>query len=125
MVLELLRNVSKIYIPPNRKLIHKELPDFIHEENMKRNLAMIKKKAEIFELLFLGDAATISRFPLLNSLAYAESISVSVSEIVDCQGHLVDVNKTDGTFIFNPFLNHMKKIDPAKKLSDIVMFDGA
>ena len=30
-----------------------------------------------------------------------------------------------GTFICNKFLKHMKKLDPAKKLSDITMFDGA
>ena len=42
-----------------------------------------------------------------------------------CQGHLSDGNKKDGTFICNLFLNHMKEIDVAKKLSDIVMFDGA
>ena len=46
-------------------------------------------------------------------------------EIVDFQGHLDDGNKKDGTFIFNLFFNHMKEIDPAKKLSDVVMFDGA
>ena len=39
---------------------------------MKMILAMIKKEADIFGLLFLGDGATISRFPLLNILAYAK-----------------------------------------------------
>ena len=33
-LLELSRNVLKTYIPPNRKLISKELLDVIHEENM-------------------------------------------------------------------------------------------
>ena len=32
--------------------------------------------------------------------------------------------KKDGTFICNQFLNHIKEIDPAKKISDIVMFGG-
>ena len=54
-----------------------------------------------------------------------KNISVAVLEIVDCQGHLADGNKKDRTFVCNRFLNHMKEIDPAKKLSDIVMFDGA
>ena len=52
-VLELSRNVLKTYIPPNRNLVSKELLDVIHEQNMKRNLAMIKKEADIFGLLFL------------------------------------------------------------------------
>ena len=87
-VLELSRNVLKTYIPPKRNLISKELLDVIHEQNMKRNLAMIKKEAEIFGLLFLGDGATISICPLLNILASAKNISVAVLEIVDFQGHL-------------------------------------
>ena len=91
---------------------------------MKRNLAMIKKEAEIFGLLFLVDGAAIPRCPLLNILDSAK-IPVAVLEIVDCQGHLADSNKKDGTFICIQFFNDMKEIDPSKKISDIVMFDGA
>ena len=40
-VLELERSVSNNYIPPNINLLPKELLDVIHEQNMKRNLAMI------------------------------------------------------------------------------------
>ena len=86
---------------------------------------MLKKEADIFELLFLGDGATISRFPLLNILASEKNIPVAVLEIVDCQGHLSCGNKKDATFICNLFLYHMREIDPGKKLTDIVMFDGA
>ena len=100
-VLELSRNVLKTYIPPNRNLISKELLGVIHEENMKRNLTMIKKEADIFGLLFLGDRATISRCPLLNILCSAKNIPVAVLEIVDFQGHLSLGNKKDATFICN------------------------
>ena len=117
------RNVSRTYIPPNRNIISKELLDVIHEQNMKSNLSMIKKEAQIFGLLFLGDDATISRFPLLNILASEKIIPVAVLEIFYCQGRLADGNKKDGTFISNQFLNHMREIDPGKKLTDIVMFD--
>ena len=51
-VLRFSGNVLKTYIPPNRKLISKELLDVIHEQNMKRNLAMIKKEADMFGLFF-------------------------------------------------------------------------
>ena len=74
---------------------------------------MIKQGAEIFELIFLGDGATISRGPLLNILDSAKSISVDILEIVDCQGYLSD-EKKNGTLICNRFLNHMKEIDPSK-----------
>ena len=81
------------------------------------NLEMIKKEAKIFELLFLGDGATISRCPLLDILDYSKNIPVSVLEIVDCQVHLADENKKDITFLYNQFLKHMKEFDPAKTLS--------
>ena len=69
---------------------------------MKRNLATIKKEAEIFGLLFLGDGATISRCPLLNILASTKKILVSVLEIVYCQGHLANGNKnTEHSFVMN------------------------
>ena len=84
----MLRNVLKTYIPPNRNLTSKELLDVIHEQNMKRNLAMIKKEADIFGFLFLGDGATISRCPLSNILASAKNIPFAVLGIVDCQGRL-------------------------------------
>ena len=77
---------------------------------------MIKKEAEIFGLLFLGDGATISRCPLLNILASSTNIQVAVLEIVDFHGCLADSNKKDRTFICNQFLNYMKEIDPAKQL---------
>ena len=66
------------YIPSNRKLLSKELLDFICEQNMKRNLSMIKKEADIFGCLFLGDGATVSRSPLLNILATRKNILVTV-----------------------------------------------
>ena len=86
---------------------------------------MIKKEAEIFGLLFLGDGATISGCPLLNILAFGENISFAVLGIVDCQGNLSYGNRKDRTLTINQFLNHMKEIYPSKELSDIVMFDGA
>ena len=46
-------------------------------------------------------------------------------EIVDCKGHLADGNKKYGTFICIQFLIHTREIDPGKKLTDVVMFDGA
>ena len=62
---------------------------------------MIKKEAEIFGLLFLGDGATISRCPLLNILASSKNIPADVFEIIYFQGHLADGNKNDATFICN------------------------
>ena len=67
-VLDLSRTVSKSYQPPNGKLISKDLLDVIHDQNMERNLSLIKIESNIFGFLFLGDGATIYRIPLLNIL---------------------------------------------------------
>ena len=75
---------------------------------MKRKLEIIKKEAEILGMLFLGDGATISGYPLLNILDSGENIPVAVLEIVYCQVHLADGNKKYGTFICNQFFYHMK-----------------
>ena len=44
----------------------------IHYHNMQSNLSMIKKEADIYVFLFLGDDATISRTPLLNILIFGK-----------------------------------------------------
>ena len=69
---------------------------------MKSNLAMIKKEADIFGLLFLLDGATTSRCPLLNILDSAKNIPVAVLEIVDSRGHLDQgYKKTQHSFVID------------------------
>ena len=67
-VLDFSRTVSKSYQPPNRKLIYKDILDVIHDQNIERNLILIKKGSDIFGLSFIGAGDTISRIPLLNIL---------------------------------------------------------
>ena len=62
---------------------------------------------------------------MLNILASAKNIPVAVLENVNYQGRLAYGNKKNRTFVCNSFLNYMREIEPAKILSDIVMFDGA
>ena len=75
---------------------------------------MIRKEAEIFGLLFLGNGATISICLLFNVPDSVKNILVAVLEIIDYQGHLPDGNKEDTTFICDRFLNHMREIDLEK-----------
>ena len=42
-VLELARNMSKLYQPPNIKVIYTDLLDVIHDQNMERSLRLIEK----------------------------------------------------------------------------------
>ena len=92
---------------------------------MKRNLDTIKKGADIFGLLFLGDGATISEPPFLNIMASGENTPVSVLEIGYCQGHLGDGGKKIGSLICHKCLDHTKEVDTANKLTYRVMFDGS
>ena len=71
-VLGLSITFSKCYKPPNRNPLYKGLLDVIHDQNMVRNYILIKKKSDIFGLLFLGDGATISISPMLNILVSGE-----------------------------------------------------
>ena len=52
--------VSKSYQHSNRNLIYKDILDVIHDQNMERNLSLIKKESHILGLLFLSDGANIS-----------------------------------------------------------------
>ena len=88
-------------------------------------ITLIKKESDIFEFLFPGDGATISRVPLLNILVLGKKLLVTILELVDWQGHLADGGKQNGIFICNRFLEHIKRTDPHKSITDVVMFDGA
>ena len=61
-------------------------------------------------LLFLGEGATIYRITLLNILVSGKNLPVAVLENFDCQGHLADGEKKDGSFICNKFIEHIKKL---------------
>ena len=42
-VLDLSRNMSKVYQYPNRNLISKDILNVIHDQNMARKLSLVKK----------------------------------------------------------------------------------
>ena len=67
-VLYLERTVFKIYNPSHKKLIAKYVLDFIHDQNIQKNLSIIKNEAKMFGVLFIGDGATISKTALLKML---------------------------------------------------------
>ena len=60
------------------KLISKDILGVIHDQNMERNLSLIKKESDIFGLLFLGDGVNIYRIPLLNILFSGKNLPVVV-----------------------------------------------
>ena len=76
-------------------------------------------------MLFLVEGAAISRIPILKILVSGNNIPVAVLEIFDCQVHLVDGGGKYGSFICTISLDHIRKIDPRKSITDVVMFYGA
>ena len=124
-VLDLAKTVSKSHQPPNINILYMDLLGVIHDQNMERNLSLIKKESDIFGFLFLGDGATFSRIPLLKKLVSGRNLTVSLLELVDFQGHLADGRKRDRSFICTRFLENIGKSDPHKSITDVVMFDGA
>ena len=123
-VLNLEKNVSKFYQPPNRKLISKDLLYVIHDQNKQRNLSMIKKEADIFRLLFSDGGATISRTPLLKILASGKHFLFLYYNLLVVIFFKLMVNKKYGTFICRFFFEHINN-DSNTIITDVVMFDRA
>ena len=61
----------------------------------------------------------------IEHIDFRGNIPVPVLELVGFQGHLADGGRKGGSFICNRFLEQIKKIDPRKSITDVVMFDGA
>ena len=63
--------------------------------------------------------------PLTNILGSGAHLTTAVLEIVDCTGHLEHGGKKDASYISELFLPHMQKLDPEKRVVDLLYFDGA
>ena len=61
----------------------------------------------------------------MNILVSEENFRVAVLELVDFQGPLADDGVKYETFICNRFIEHIRKIDPHKSITDVVIFYGA
>ena len=119
-VLDLARNVSKCYQPPNRKLISKDILDVIHDQNMESNFSLIKKESDFFFVISRWWCHNFQN-PNIEHFGFRENVPVAVLERVDCQGHLEDCGEKDGTFICNIFLEYIKKINRHKLITDVFM----
>ena len=76
-VLDLARKVSNSSNAEDINILANDLLNVINDHNMQRNLSMIKKEADMFGLLFIGEGAKISRSFLLNFLV-SDKISLSM-----------------------------------------------
>ena len=72
------------------------------------------------------DQAHLSRKKDLHLIkCFRGNLPVAALKLVDWQGQLVYGGGTYGTFICTIFLNHTRKNNPHKSITDVFMFDGA
>ena len=71
--------------------------------------------------MFLGDIAKIYN-SAVEHLCFSYKLPVSVLKRLDWQGNLADGRIKDETFLCNLSLDHILKIEPTIKISDVVMF---
>jgi hypothetical protein len=68
----------------------------------------------------MGDGATIKRMPLVDKLASSVNAPAAVLEIADCVGHIETGGKKACCLIARLCLKHFQRIDPNKRLIDVV-----
>ena len=69
--------------------------DNCFENHIKNQCDKLLNGADIYELHFQGDGATINNTPLLNILAGGVYLPVSVQKIIDCTSHIKGCHKND------------------------------
>lgn len=127
-MLRLAKGVSTKYKPPLRNQVAGELLDHNYQMSIERADKTLLKQADIFGLTVMGDGATVKKTPLLNILAAGVDGSNNACctlEIVDATGHMSSGGKKDAEYIAKLFLPHMKRLDPDRRLIDLIFFDGA
>ena len=92
---------------------------------MEINKQEIMKDAPIFGLSWLSDGATISRMPIINTLAMCANIPPTCVAINDCSDHIASGGKKDAPYIASLMEDTVLKYDPTKLYTDIFFFDGA
>ena len=117
--------VDSTFKVPSRKKIGGQLLDINYKNCMEINKQEIMKDAPIFGLSWLSDGATISRMPLINTLAMCANIPPTCVAINDCSDHIASGGKKDAPYIASLMEDTVLKYDPTKLYTDIFFFDGA
>jgi hypothetical protein len=124
-VLTLARGAGSNFKTPGRELVLGKLLDINYERCKERNVRDLKREASVLGLSFLGNGATIKKMPLINVLASSAAVPAVVLEIHDCTEHMAGGGEKDAPYIADFFLEHFKAHDENKRLTDLLLFDGA
>jgi len=76
------------------------------------------------EINWLSDGVTISRMPLINTLALCASVPTTCVSINNCSDHIELGDKNDAPYIASLMEDTVLKYDPTKLYTDIFFFDG-
>lgn len=125
LVLQHARFTDSTFKIPSRKKIGGELLDINYTNCIDTNKETLMADAPTFGLSWLSDGATISRMPLINTLAMCSNIPPTCAAIHDCSDHIAEGGKKDASFIAGLMVESVLKYDPSRMYSDIFFFDGA
>jgi hypothetical protein len=124
-MLKLAKFISSDYKFPSCKKISGEYLKLAYDQLYEDNVEKLKKEADIYGITLYADGATIGKTPYINILGCGAHISNACLEIHDCTKRLVDGGKKDSEYNTEIMSNHINRLDPKKKLIDLVIFDGA
>ncbi len=124
-VIKLSRGVASTYKPPTCQDVANRLLKFNYKQCLKKNEMLLLKDAVVYDLALYGDGAMVKRMPLLNMLASGAHLTTAILKITDCTGHMSAGGKKDASYIAKLFEQHMRTLDPTKKVVVLLYFDGA
>jgi len=124
-VIRLARHCRKDYSLPSRTSVGGSLLDKNYDVYEKSMYDSLNKSQSQYGLSILGDGATIKKMPLFNILVASASDAPWVLGVVDCHKYIARGFIKNHTTIAKSCIPYMEKIDPDKRLIDLIMFDGA
>ena len=124
-VVQAARCVGSDYKLPNRNYVGGTMLTASYNCKHEEFLGKLKKDSHIFGIAFMGDGATIKKFPLTSVLAVGVHQGPAVLDICDATAHMAEGWRKTGPYIRDLFKPWMEKVDPHKNCVDLILFDGA
>ena len=118
------KGIPSTYKFPSRNQVGGKFLQLQYDKRCKYNDQQLLKEAETYGMCFFGDGATIKKMPLLNILGSCGAFTTCL-DIVDCTAHMAEGGKKDASFIAECVVPHLERLDPDKRLVDLLIYDGA
>ncbi len=89
------------------------------------NKTNLLKSADVFELGFLGNGATVKRMPLMNIIVLCMDTPPITISIHDCTKHMQEGGKKHATYVAGLFEDKVREYDTNNTLTNVFFFDSA